>query len=124
MRASARTTPVELRAPHGARSLEIDFADGHTAVYPHDILRGYCPCAICQGHQGPVRYVPGGNLELTDIAEVGDYALRLTWADGHATGLYTFNFLRELCSCLTCLPEREKQQAFRRAPSESGESGE
>ena len=119
MSVSARTTPVELRAPHSARSMEIDFADGHKAVYPHDILRGYCPCALCQGHQGPVRFVPvsdPGNLELTDIAEVGDYALRLTWADGHATGIYTFSFLRELCSCEQCLPEREKQQAFPRAP--------
>ena len=114
---AARTTPVELRAPHGARSLEIDFADGHTAVYSHEILRGYCPCALCQGHQGPVRFIPGGNLELTDIAEVGDYALRLTWADGHATGIYTFNFLRELCGCATCQPEREKKQTFPRGSS-------
>jgi DUF971 family protein len=118
MSAPDRTTPVELRAPHGARSLEIDFADGHRAVYPHEILRGYCPCAICQGHQGPVRFVAGGNLELSDIAEVGDYALRLTWGDGHATGLYTFNFLRELCSCEQCLPEREKQQTFPRGARE------
>ena len=106
--------PVELRAPHGASTLEIDFADGHRAVYPHQVLRGYCPCAVCQGHSGPIRFVSGGNLELTDVAEVGDYALRLTWADGHATGIYTFKFLRELCSCAQCLPEREKQQQFSR----------
>jgi DUF971 family protein len=108
------STPIELRAPHGARVLEIDFEDGHHAVYPHEILRGYCPCAVCQGHQGPIKFVPGGNLELTDVAEVGDYALRLTWADGHATGLYTFKFLRELCSCDQCLPEREAQDSFSR----------
>ena len=119
MSASDRTTPIELRAPHGARVLEIDFADGHKASYPHEILRGYCPCALCQGHQGPVKFVPVSdprNLDLKDIAEVGDYALRLTWADGHATGIYTFNFLRELCSCESCLPEREKQQVFPRGP--------
>ena len=110
----SRTTPLELRAPHGARVLEIDFADGHRGVYPHEVLRGYCPCAVCQGHQGPVRFVPGGNLELTDVGEVGDYALRLTWADGHATGIYTFKFLRELCSCETCLPGRESQGSFSR----------
>jgi DUF971 family protein len=114
MSASDRTTPVELRAPHGADTLEIDFADGHKGVYPHEILRGYCPCAICQGHQGPVRFVAGGDLTLKDIGEVGDYALRLTWGDGHATGLYTFSFLRELCSCAECLPEREKDQTFPR----------
>ena len=122
MSASARTTPIELRAPHGARSMEIDFADGHKAVYPHEILRGYCPCALCQGHQGPVRYqaelVSQANLELTDVAEVGDYALRLTWADGHATGIYTFTFLRQLCSCEQCLPGREPQAVFPRGPHE------
>jgi DUF971 family protein len=94
--------PLEVRAPRGASILEIDFADGHRGIYPHAILRGYCPCAICQGHQGPIRYKEGGNLELTDLAEVGDYALRLTWGDGHATGIYTFVFLRELCACSEC----------------------
>jgi DUF971 family protein len=121
MSPSDRTTPVELRAPHGASTLEIDFADGHKAVYPHEILRGYCPCALCQGHQGPVRFVPVSDprsLELKDIGEVGDYALRLTWADGHATGIYTFHFLRELCSCEQCLPEREKHQIFPRGPQQ------
>jgi DUF971 family protein len=78
-------------------------------VYPHEILRGYCPCAMCQGHQGPIRFVPGGNTELNDLAEVGDYALRLTWADGHSTGLYTFKFLRELCSCSDCGPPSGRQ---------------
>jgi DUF971 family protein len=116
MTATDRTIPVELRAPRGARTLEIDFADGHHAVYPHEILRGYCPCAVCQGHQGPIRYVPGGNLELKDLAEVGDYALQLTWADGHATGIYTFVFLRELCGCAECRPELQEQnkQEFHR----------
>jgi DUF971 family protein len=116
MTASDRIIPVELRAPRGARTLEIDFADGHHATYPHEILRGYCPCAVCQGHQGPIRYVPGGNLELKDLGEVGDYALQLTWGDGHATGIYTFVFLRELCACALCRPELQEQdkQEFHR----------
>jgi DUF971 family protein len=94
----AATNPLEVRAPRGANVMEIDFEDGHRGVYPHDILRGFCPCAMCQGHQGPIRYVPGGSTELMDLGEVGDYALRLTWADGHSTGIYTFRFLRDLCS--------------------------
>jgi DUF971 family protein len=109
-----RTTPVEVRAPRGSRSMEIDFVDGHRGVYPHEILRGYCPCAICQGHQGPIRFVEGGSLELQDLAEVGDYALRLTWGDGHATGIYTFAFLRELCSCSECAAEEQRARHFSR----------
>lgn len=109
-----RTIPVELRAPRGARTLEIDFADGHHATYPHEILRGYCPCALCQGHHGPIRFVPGGDLELADVSEVGDYALGLRWGDGHSTGIYTFEFLRELCSCEECRPQLQTSQEYKR----------
>jgi len=96
-----RHTPTELRAPKGARVMEIDWADGYRGRIPHRVLRGFCPCAECQGHQGPIEYVDAeGNdlaLELADIAEVGQYALSLTWADGHRTGIYSFRYLRELC---------------------------
>ena len=114
MEPTSRTTPLEVRAPRGSQTLEIDFADGHRGVYPHRILRGYCPCAMCQGHEGPIRFIDGGNLELTDLAEVGDYALTLTWGDGHATGIYTFVFLRELCSCSECVVEPDLQRRFPR----------
>ena len=93
---------VEIRAPRGARTMQISFEDGHEGVYPHALLRGYCPCAQCQGHNGPIQYVEGGDLELADIAEVGNYALRLTWGDGHSTGLYAFRYLRALCACEAC----------------------
>ncbi|MGE0784505.1 MAG: gamma-butyrobetaine hydroxylase-like domain-containing protein [Sandaracinaceae bacterium] len=91
--------PVELRAPVGARRLEIDWADGTTDGYRHVILRGFCPCAHCQGHHGPVRWVegaPAADLTLDAIEPVGNYALTLRWGDGHATGIYTFRFLKAL----------------------------
>lgn len=106
--------PLELRAPKGARVMEIDWADGHAGVYPHDILRGYCPCAHCQGHQGPIEFHPGGDLELETIEEVGTYALRLAWADGHGTGIYAFPYLRELCSCGVCAGEKPRGRVFGR----------
>jgi len=106
--------PIELRAPRGARVMEIDWADGHLGVYPHDLLRGFCPCASCQGHQGPIRYVEGSNLELTDIQQVGNYALRLVWADGHQTGIYSYRYLRSLCACSSCAVEDMKSRSFRR----------
>lgn len=92
-------TPVEVRAPEGARRMEIEWSDGVVTAYRHAILRGFCPCAVCQGHHGPVEWVQGAddmNLELTLLEEVGAYALRLGWGDGHSTGLYTFRFLRDL----------------------------
>lgn len=75
---------------------EISWSDGEQSALPHEILRGYCPCATCQGHSGAVRYLPGGNLELRTIERVGNYALSLGWADGHDSGIYTFEFLRRL----------------------------
>lgn len=77
--------------------MEIDWADGYRGRIPHALLRGFCPCAECQGHDGPIRYVEGGSLELASIEEVGQYAVQLVWADGHHTGIYSFRHLRRLC---------------------------
>lgn len=96
---SASIEPVELRAPRGATALEITWADGAVTRHPHVLLRGFCPCAHCQGHQGPIGWAaeaPDGDQALLDLEEVGNYALRLVFADGHSTGIYSFRFLREL----------------------------
>src|SRR5690242_6986219 len=52
-----RVTPTGVKAPHGARIFEISWADGATHRVPHRILRGYCPCAGCQGHGGITRFI-------------------------------------------------------------------
>jgi DUF971 family protein len=109
-----RTTAVELRAPRGARQMEIDWADGHRSLYPHAVLRGYCPCATCQGHDGPIQFKEGGDLELVEIEEVGNYALRFGWGDGHGTGIYTFRFLRALCACAECAGAKADARTFPR----------
>jgi DUF971 family protein len=84
-----------VQAPHGARTTTITWSDGATCVYPNEILRGYCPCARCQGHGGEITFVPG-NSELRGLEQVGNYALKLVWGDGHDTGIYTFDYLRRL----------------------------
>lgn len=94
--------------------MEIEWADGHRSPLPHEILRGYCPCASCQGHSGTIRFIPGGeiearfkpggDLEMRELEQVGNYALRFVWGDAHETGLYTFRFLRSLCQCSECQP--------------------
>lgn len=107
-----KTHPVRVKAPRNARTLEITWADDHQGTYPHEILRGYCPCAGCQGHSGTIRFIPGGelearfkpggDLELRTIEQVGNYALRFEWGDQHSTGIYTFRYLRSLCQCSEC----------------------
>ncbi len=109
-----RATPEELRAPRGARVIEIVWADGATTPIHHRTLRGFCPCAHCQGHQGPIEWVAGtaelpeGALELVEIEEVGQYAVQLSWGDGHRTGIYSFSYLRELAE-VDGLSESEKK---------------
>lgn len=96
--------PIEIRAVKGEDIMHIVWSDTHVGVYPHLILRGYCPCATCQGHGQGVRYVPSGNTELMDLEMVGNYAIQLSWADGHSTGIYSFRYLRDLCTCGVCGP--------------------
>lgn len=95
---------LAVRSPRGATVTEIDWGDGHKGKYPHVILRGYCPCAGCQGHSGTITFKNASDiqLELDRIEPVGNYALGLTWFDGHSSGLYSFKYLRGLCQCAEC----------------------
>jgi DUF971 family protein len=113
-----RFKPLAIRSPRGARTTEIDWADGHKSVYPHVVLRGYCPCAGCQGHSGEIRFMEtrDDQLELDDIESVGGYALALKWFDGHASGIYSYRYLRSLCQCAECVASGEGVDASGRAP--------
>jgi len=92
----SRPRPIRISAPHGAPNLTLTWSDQMTTVLSHDLLRGYCPCATCQGEQGDIRFRLGGNTELIDLRPVGSYALQLVWGDGHDSGLYSFDYLRQL----------------------------
>ena len=93
---ATRSQPTGVKAPHGAKDLEISWADGHRSKLPHEILRGYCPCAGCQGHSGIIQFQEGGNTDLRNIEQVGNYALGLGWGDNHDSGIYSFRYLRAL----------------------------
>ena len=101
---------VAVRSPRGARTTEIEWGDGHKGIYPHEILRGYCPCAGCQGHEGTIKFISStaSQLELAEIEPVGNYALRLEWFDNHGSGIYSYRYLRALCHCDECRPGATK----------------
>ena len=108
--------PVRVRAPRGARTFEIHWADGYVGKISHQLLRGYCPCAGCQGHSGKIKFVDGGDLELESITPVGNYALQLTWGDRHDSGIYSHRYLRslsELAEKLLTAPETERPKLAR-----------
>lgn len=94
-------------------ALRLTWADGFTQELSNELLRTSCPCAECReargdsSHAKPLSPVKKSSLRvisatkdealnLRTIAAVGNYALRVEWADGHQTGIYTFDFLREL----------------------------
>jgi DUF971 family protein len=87
---------------------DVTWNDGHLGCYPSWYLRENCPCASCVEEFSGERKIPRGsipaNLERIDVGLVGNYALSFRWSDGHSTGIYTFEFLREICPCPECLP--------------------
>jgi DUF971 family protein len=96
--------PTEIRRLPDDRRIRFTWTDGHVAEYGYDYLRGYCPCAGCQGHgTGAVEYRrPESPVEALTIQPVGNYAVSIHWSDGHASGIYRFEFLREICPCEQC----------------------
>ena len=96
--------PVEINHVKARGVVRITWNDGHTGEYTKEYLRGYCPCALCQGHGASVekRFVEAPGVELDAIEPVGNYAVEFRWSDGHATGIYTFDYLRSLCPCSEC----------------------
>jgi DUF971 family protein len=90
--------PVEIRRLAEQRLVRIEWSDGHVSEYPFAYLRGWCPCAGCQGHAGERRFVHADS-DLQTISVVGRYALNPVWGDGHETGIYSYQYLRELCPC-------------------------
>lgn len=107
-----RPAPVAFRVERAARTLEIDWADGHRSAYDFAALRWLCPCAYCRGEAGLPGWLDSAptlseaQTMLTDLALVGSYAVAPTWGDGHATGFYTFALLRERCPCPACAAAR------------------
>jgi DUF971 family protein len=96
--------PIEVRRLADEKLVRITWSDGHESEYPYAYLRGWCPCAACQGHGTERRYVHAADDALVHIGVVGKYALSLAWGDGHDTGIYSYRYLRELCPCGACQP--------------------
>jgi DUF971 family protein len=82
------------------RYLHIEWDDGSESMLLLPNLRKSCPCASCIADRAnrTETYIPlmsSVQLTLKGIEQVGSYAIRLTWADGHDTGIYTYDKLKE-----------------------------
>ena len=110
-----RTTPLKLNLKRD-QHLEIQWQDGHVCLYPIAYLRKNCPCATCKTfreeqaskpktHLTVFNKTSEGPLVATNAEMVGGYALRIEFSDQHDTGIYSFQYLRQIC------PEEKQHEA-------------
>ncbi|MGH9533735.1 MAG: gamma-butyrobetaine hydroxylase-like domain-containing protein [Terriglobales bacterium] len=98
-----------------SEGVTIEWRDGHVSHFGIRYLRQHCPCASCSGKHGPAPpaaaakpsalpiFTPTGST-LIGAQRVGNYALLFTFSDRHSTGIYTWQYLRSICSCPQCSP--------------------
>ena len=113
------STDPEHIAISRSKGIKLDWKDGHHSEYGLDYLRDKCPCAQCTGAHGTPPRPPGGEagpkgqlaspfqmfkpaLKMLNAEPVGNYAVRIHWSDGHNSGIYSFEHLREICPCEEC----------------------
>ena len=91
--------PIDIQ-PIG-RELAIKWDDGREDFISLEKLRRACPCAGCKGetdilgnvYKNPEKPFAPNSFELVKLANVGGYAIQPVWADGHNTGIYSFEYL-------------------------------
>ena len=85
-------------------NIAIKWADGSESFIKNKQLREACPCANCSGesdvfgntYKGPKIKLTPKAYKLINVIKVGNYAISITWGDLHNTGIYTFEYLRDM----------------------------
>ena len=90
--------PTELRLHKDRKTLSVTFEGGERFDLPTEYLRVKSPSAEVQGHSAEERKtVPGKrDVEVIEVLPVGNYAVRLVFDDMHSTGIFGWDYLREL----------------------------
>ncbi len=99
-------TPIRLDLKRDEK-LEIEWEDGHVCLYSIGYLRSMCPCAQCKivregesKKKSLLKILPGNYavaVTAVDAEMVGNYAIRIDWSDQHGSGIYSFQYLRDIC---------------------------
>jgi DUF971 family protein len=95
---AATPQPTALTLHSKSRVLEITFDDGAEYALPFELLRVYSPSAEVRGHGPGQEVLQTGkrNTGITALDPVGHYAVQPTFSDGHATGIYSWDYLYHL----------------------------
>lgn len=108
---SLRTTVKSVLVDVEAQTFILNWADGHQSCYPLDGLRRACPCVSCRGGHEQMGALPDPEIfhlpalqqwHAVKVEPSGSIGLRITWDDGHNTGIYTWERLRAMCLCDLC----------------------
>ncbi|HYL68762.1 MAG TPA: DUF971 domain-containing protein, partial [Candidatus Limnocylindria bacterium] len=109
-----RKKPVDVKVHvTTGEGVEVMWSDGHTSRYPFPYLRDLCPCALCNDEReknarvgsstgGAVLPMFKPRVTAKGANAVGNYAIQIQFSDGHATGIYSYEHLREICPCDAC----------------------
>lgn len=110
----ARKRPISVKVQvTTGEGVEITWSDGHTSRYDFAYLRDHCPCAVCNDERVRKENVSGAGqaaalpmfkprAKAKSAKAVGNYAIHIEFSDGHSTGIYSFDHLREICPCEAC----------------------
>ncbi|MAA64156.1 MAG: 1-(5-phosphoribosyl)-5-((5-phosphoribosylamino)methylideneamino)imidazole-4-carboxamide isomerase [Alteromonadaceae bacterium] len=90
--------PTDIRIRKQSRLLELEYGSGQVVGLPFELLRVYSPSAEVRGHgMGPGTLQTGKrDVLITGANMIGNYALKLTFSDGHDSGLFTWAYLKDL----------------------------
>jgi DUF971 family protein len=98
MAASDAPAPTEIKLHQKSRVLEISFSDGSRFELSFEFLRVYSPSAEVRGHGPGQEVLQTGkkDVDIVSLEPVGSYAVQPHFSDGHATGIYSWDYLHEL----------------------------
>jgi len=111
-----KPTSVKVHVSNGA-GVYVTWADGHASHYEFAYLREECPCATCNDARekkaalgdlaSPVKSSPALPMfkpkpRAQAATQVGNYAIQISFTDGHSTGIYSYDNLRNICPCAEC----------------------
>jgi DUF971 family protein len=109
-----KPTSVKVHVKTGA-GVDITWSDGHSSHFDFPFLRDHCPCATCNEERSKKESLTAMNLPASPLlpmykpkpraqsaTQVGNYAIQISFNDGHSTGIFSYDYLRTLCPCAEC----------------------
>jgi DUF971 family protein len=103
---TGRYKPKNITVESKKQFMSIDWGDGHRSVYSFEGLRANCPCVFCRGGHDKMGQPfelalfmkkPQRERKIVKMVPSGNYGIQIHWEDGHNTGIYKWESLRDVC---------------------------